>query len=54
MQISLSGNKFHELGFKTVAFALRDNCVEIDDEKLLKRFDELKYYKNVFIEKKRK
>ena len=26
--------KLHDCGFKTVAFALRDNSVSIDDEKL--------------------
>lgn len=27
--------KLHELGFKTVALALRDDCIDIDDERLL-------------------
>lgn len=28
-------DKLHKLGYKTVALALRDNCLDVDDEKLL-------------------
>ena len=28
--------KLHELGYKTVALALRDDCLDIDDERLMK------------------